>query len=1165
MPRSPIALLIATPLLVGGDALAEEQRTQLSLGGPAPSSAPKLTPLPPAPAGVPSPATLLGVITPENTTLKVFADYEQHRVFSPTALTIAEDNRIFIAETHRLRRELTDSRDNRYWIMDDLASQSLEDRRKLHEKWQAEASLDQLTEKSELIRVLSDSDGDEHADATQIYARGFDNVLDGSAAGILALEGTVYYSCLPTLWALRDSDGDGEAEDHFELQTGFGTRVSLPSHGLNGLTLGPDGRIYGTVGDRSLNLTTEEGTNYQFLNQGAAFRFDLDGSNFEVFHTGLRNPKEIAFNHLGDAFTVDSHADMGDQARVVYLVDGADSGWRTDHQVLHTFHKEIGLEQRPPNPWMSERIWETANEEQPAWVLPPIANLAINPAGIAHQPGTALGGQYADRFFICNNDGSPLNSGIHTFGLEQVGSSYQFFEEEKFLWGNASTDIDFGFNGTAYITDFVTGQESQPQGRVLALSSNTPHPLAEEVTKLVKEGFHDREPAELAKLLEHPDQRVRLRAQLALSVKPRAVAHFFSQLHLRDELLDLPPENLLLPPLDFDDNLRSDNTPAARLHATWGLAMLARKDHNPFAIAALIGLLKGGGPELRAQAAKALGEVPLKDPAPLIAALRDSSDRVRFFAAIALGRHHSAEAFQPLLTLAISAEDRQDPYLRHAAVVGLAGCVNPNELQSLAGHALPEMRLPALLALRHIGHTGVNRFLFDHTPFIRYNAIRAIHDTPIEGARPLLPSVIDELLENKVENVPPMIWRRLIHSSFRLATPANAERLLRIAKSENVTLAERKEALRLLQQWRQPHPVEQSLGRHSPQNPRPLDDVRPLLQSALAPLLKKGHPLQAEAIALASHYQTAPSNLSPTQLLSLIQNDTLTPEGRSLMLRELAKAPNALPSSQLVKILNDSLQPSDLRQTALELLVKLDPEASFPYLSQALQSYDMPYRQNAAKMLAKHPHPEVSLLLVAYLDALRETEAPDTTIALEMLAAAQASENPAVVQALAAYRTAKASDPLASHLDALWGGDPVRGEEIFHSHPASKCTLCHTSDHRITASGLPGPHLAGVGRKNRRYLLEALINPSAADGSQEPENISFTLHDGEIVTGIILAVKERELEVFSEGEVLSLGVNEFSASKKAPSANAMPAMGEILPSKDIRDLVAYLATLKKDP
>ena len=120
-------------------------------------------------------------------------------------------------------------------------------------------------------------------------------------------------------------------------------------------------------------------------------------------------------------------------------------------------------------------------------------------------------------------------------------------------------------------------------------------------------------------------------------------------------------------------------------------------------------------------------------------------------------------------------------------------------------------------------------------------------------------------------------------------------------------------------------------------------------------------------------------------------------------------------------------------------------------------------------------------------------------------------------------------------------------------------------DSRITASGLPGPHLAGVGRKNRRYLLEDLINPSAADGSQEPENISFTLHDGEIVTGIILAVKERELEVFSEGEVLSLGVNEFSASEKAPSANAMPAMGEILPSKDIRDLVAYLATLKKDP
>lgn len=1110
--------------------------------------------------GMISSPVLPGAAIPEGTTLRIFADFAEHEVTSPTALTIAEDGRLFVAETNRFRHGVQDNRDHLFWVMDDLAARNIEDRRKLYEKWQAEVPLDFLTEKSEVVRMLMDLDGDGRADHSNVFAEGFDDLLDGTAAGVFAFEGTVYFSCIPNIWALQDEDGDGVAENRVALQGGFGTRISLSGHDMNGFALGPDGRIYGSIGDRSLNITTAEGVHYELLDQGAAFRFEPDGSNFEIFHTGLRNPKEIAFNEVGDAFSVDNNADMGDKARVVYLVDGADSGWRTNHQNMHTFHREIGMQERPPNIWMEERMWEVANDEQPASLLPPLAHLSNGPSGLAYQPGTALGGALADRFFICDYKGGPSASGIYSFGLEPIGASYTLVDDRKFLWGVAVTDIDFGFDGKAYLADFVTGWTSAAQGRVLSLESTAPHPQAEEVASLVKEGFHQREPEELAQLLSHPDQRVRLRAQLALVQKPRALAHFYSQLHLRNELLDLPVENLLLPPLDFDDELRSDNTPLARLHATWGIAIIARQQKDPYATAALVGLLKSSDPELRAQAAKALGEAPVKDAAALIEVLKDPSQRVRFFAALSLGRLGVSEAFQPLLSLAIAAGDLDDPYLRHAVAVGLSGCAPANELQTLSGHALPSVRLAALLALHRLGHPGVNRFLFDHTPAIRNDAIRIIHDTPIETARLALPDVVDELLVKKDPTVPPMIWRRLTHSLFRLATPANAKRLFQIASAEHLPLGERKEALRLLAQWTEPHPVDQSLGRYAPLRPRPSEDIRPLIESDLAPLLAAESELIVPAVALISRYGVAPRDIEATQLLALVESETIEPNGRAQVLRLLSETPDFVLSPLLIKLLEDPEQPSELRSEALALLTASQPAASFPFVSQGLSSPDRAYRQRAARLLAKHPHSEVPLLLVAYLDRLREGDHAERAIELEMLEAARASEQPSVAEALAAVQTTRAHDPLASHLESLWGGDPERGRELFRTHPASQCARCHLVDPKLSNNGMAGPHLAGIGRQNRRYLLESLIKPSAAIASGFAP-VSATLTNGETLSGTILERTEKHLDLLVDGEPLRLLVSDI-ASASAP-ASPMPAMGALLQRDEIRDIVAYLGSLKK--
>lgn len=1116
--------------------------------------------------GLQSSPLLPGLIIPEETTASIFADHQTDRVTSPTALTIAEDGSLYLAESNRFRFGVEDNRGNLYWVMDDIAARSTADRRALHEKWQHEVPLSRLTQKSEVVRILQDNNQDGRADHSAIFADGFNDLLDGTAAGIFAYEGVVYFACIPNIWALSDLDGDGKvtAEEKLIIQDGFGVRISLSGHDLNGFTLGPDGRIYGTIGDRGFDLETEEGHHYPFNDQGAAFRFEPDGSNFEVFHTGLRNPKEIAFNEVGDAFSLDNNADMGDQARLVYLVEGADSGWRTDHQTLHSFHRQIGLENAPPTRWVQDRMWELSNPAQPAWVLPPLAHISNGPSGLAFQPGTALGGKFANHFFICDYKGGPSASGIHTFAVEPQGASYQVKEKRKFIWGLGATDIDFGHQGTTYISDFVTGWKSAAQGRVIALNPATPHPKAAEVSQLMKEGFRQRSANELMALLSHPDQRIRLRAQLALAEKPQALSSFYSLLHLRNALLDLPPENLLLPPLNFDDELREDNTSVARLHATWGLAILARRNKDPHATAALVGLLKSPDPELRAQAAKALGETPIKDASRLIAALEDTSDRVRFFAALSLGRLRIKEAFEPLLTLALHAADRNDPYLRHAAVIGLSGCASEQELLTLSGHALPGMRLSSLLTLHRLKHTGVNRFLFDHSPSIRQEAIRIIHDTPIEEARPALLEVVDELLTKEKDEVTPFTWRRLIHSTFRLSGQENAARLLRIANSAVVPLPERKEALRLLQQWTEPHPVDQSLGRFAPLGPRPLSDIRPLLEKKLSSLLANQSPLLNEAIALVAHYQVSPTGLGDADLLTLVQNRTIPTQARIVALNLLAEDPSFITSPLLIKLLDQPLQeaPAALKLQALTLLTKQQPESSFSYLSRALTSSDIRYRQGAALQLATHPHQEVPLLLVAYFDRLREKETPDYSIELEMTLAAKVSSHHAVHDTLQAYHDTLADDPLGPYLASLHGGDAAKGSAIYASHPAAQCARCHAIAPKVDATGMAGPHLAGIGNSPRRSLLEALVLPSAtiAPGFAP---ISLTLTNGQVLAGPLLDDTDEHTDLLVEGEALRVLKSDIQQSSQPVSP--MPAMHQLLQEEEIRDLVAYLATLKKAP
>jgi HEAT repeat protein len=94
----------------------------------------------------------------------------------------------------------------------------------------------------------------------------------------------------------------------------------------------------------------------------------------------------------------------------------------------------------------------------------------------------------------------------------------------------------------------------------------------------------------------------------------------------------------------------------------------------------------------------------------LIAALKDSAPRVKFFAAQSLGKlNHAAAA--PALIAALRANNDQDEYLRHALVLGLVGGHNVTALTAAMASDSRAVRLGLVLTFRRLQNPTIAKFL----------------------------------------------------------------------------------------------------------------------------------------------------------------------------------------------------------------------------------------------------------------------------------------------------------------------------------------------------------------------------------------------------------------------------------------------------------------------
>jgi len=1062
-------------------------------------------------------------------------DYQIHNAI---ALSFDEKGRAYV--TGARRRVAQDLSIREEWKVEDLKLQSVDDKRAFYhrvldpENGTSEANKRNVVDHnkdgshdwhdlmvmSDTIYRLEDTNGDGKADKRTAYATDVKTEITGSMAGVLYHDGDVYATASPELMKFRDTNGDGVADKRESIAHGFGVHVAYAGHYMHGLNVGPDGRIYWSIGDKGLNVTSKEGVKYKYPHEGAMMRCEPDGSNFEVYVRGLRNLQEPRFDAYGNWFGVDNDGDSaGEMERLVYLVQHMDAGWRINWQYFKGDY----------NFWTGEGMYKPYFDGQPGHIVPTLKSYVNGPSGFAWNPGTALSPEYRDYFFI-----TQFSSGYqNAFQVKAKGASFEMINDHIIGNGVPIVGLNWGPDGGLYGTDWGGGYPLNDEGGVWKIDVPEYENSKErkETARLIGEGMGERKEGELVELCGYADQRVRLAAQFELVKRNSAGT-------LEKVALD------------------SKRSQMARIHALWGWAQLERKkeQRNPTAI---LKLAEDKDAEMRAQLARTVGDIGKikmgNTVDTLIALLADESERVRGFAANSLGNLKAKKAYQPLLTFAGQIR-RDQTYLRHAVVTALASCATSQGLAGLNKDENPIVRHVALLALRRQQSSASAEFLADAEEYVAADAARAIHDD--DSIPDALPALAVALNTSKYSGE--AFIRRAVNANFRLGDPKSAKRLANYAANKKRPMPLRLDALDALALWTDLPEIDRIEGRYRKLTARDLKAAAKSVAPTLPDLLTDPDSgIKEAAMRMATGLEIV---IDPASLLTVVEG-----KGNETGLR--LGALNALKkqeSDQLAPAVQVAMVASspELRARALRLLSNIEPDEAVQKAREILKKdVDVYETQEAFATLADMGNSQADLLLAEWTEKLANGGVKPALL-LDVITAAQgrADAEKRIKAGLEEFgKIRKPGDLVASYYECLEGGRADIGREIFMNHIAAQCVRCHK--YKEGKGSTIGPNLKSIGvQKDRRYILESVLNPQAAIAPGYG-TILLTLKNGDTVAGLFRKETKKEVEI-RDAENKTIKVPLDQIADRTPVISTMPPMIALLKKHEIRDVVAWLATLK---
>ncbi|MFN8348513.1 MAG: PVC-type heme-binding CxxCH protein [Spirosomataceae bacterium] len=1059
----------------------------------------------------------------------------------PVAMAIDDQGRVYLNRTNRQKNSEFDIRGHRDWMTESIGLQTVEDRRAFLRKTFApersaeNAWLDDLNEdgshdwkdlaveKDEIWR-LEDTDNDGIADVSLRILEDFYDEVTDVAGGMLVRAKDIFVGIAPDLWRLEDRNGDGIIDKKTSISHGYGVHIGFSGHGMSGVTEGPDGRIYWNIGDIGANITSVDGKRFENPNSGIIARSNPDGTDFEIFATGLRNTHEFVFDEYGNLISSDNDGDHpGESERLVHVVQGSDAGWRSNWQ----YGKYTDPRNNNYKVWMDEKLYKPRWDGQAAYIIPPIMNYHNGPTGMVYNPGTALGSDWKNKFFLVEFVGTPTRSHIWSFGLKPKGASFELDGEKDVLSGILPTGIKFGPDGALYVADWINGWGTKNYGRVWKMDvtkdKNDLAAVRQETKRLIQLDYPAQSNEMLYSLLSNVDMRIRQKAQFEL------VSRGQKGLPQLTKAIDQTQHQL------------------ARVHGIWGVGQLARQD-KAYA-ASLMPLLKDKDAEIVTQAAKMLGDARITAAGnDLIPLLKSSNPRVRFYAAEALGRIAYGDAVTPLIEM-IAANNDEDVYLRHAGVLALARIGKAEPMIALANNPSKALRTAAVLVLRKLKNDNIALFLQDKDEYIVAEAARAINDDlSIPGALPALAAALKE-----TRFTSEVILRRAINAALRAGGDKELETLIAFATRTDIKDDIKAEALAALGTWASPSVMDRVDGRHRGKIERDPTAVRAKVSPYVASFLKEKNP--ATLIAMAGLLADLKITDANAQLAD-IYDKTEDAKVKGAILPAL----NRLSYAQMDAIIKKGMDDKDesVRTVALGLLDNKNvTKESLPgIVSSIFTKGSVREQQKMLEVLGKMEADKTQVILNNLIDQLRDKKL-SPNLSLELKEAVDAS-------GVAALKTKMASlKPNTSALDeyaeTLFGGNRFAGRNIFNNNSTAQCVRCHAIG---GTGGAVGPALTRIGDElTREQLLQALIEPSAriAPGFG---SVSLTLKDGQVVNGTLAKETADALTInTSDAEPLVIPTARIAKRENMPSG--MPPMGSLLSKREIRDVIEFLANLKK--